>query len=176
MLAGCEIGTFKKLTSIDINGEIKSTYTVGECLDLNRAKLLLTYSNDSQSEITIGTNMVSGFDSSTAGEKTLTITYKGKTTQVNYTVSNITYNEPNATEVYRTQSALPANDPLGGANKYLYVCFTLDNGIYYVNYIILSSNVATRAEIAQDQNRSQLTKNLLSGEYQYNTSFPGGKM
>ena len=43
--AGCEGGTSKILDSISVvSGTIKTTYTVGEQLDLTEAKLILSYS------------------------------------------------------------------------------------------------------------------------------------
>ena len=87
--AGCVFDGKPTLDSIAINGSIQTQYAKNEALNLNDAKLVLVYSDDSQKEIKILTSMVSGFDTTTAGNKTMTITYKGKTTTVNYVVSEV---------------------------------------------------------------------------------------
>ena len=77
------------LESIGIKGSIQTQYTINEELNLNDAKLILTYSDDTQKEIDITSNMITGFDTTTVGNKTLTITYNGKTAKVNYVVSEL---------------------------------------------------------------------------------------
>ena len=88
--AGCSFNLGQKptLESIDIKGSIQTEYAINERLNLNGAKLILTYSNDSQKELDVTASMVSGFDTTTAGNKTLTITYKEKTARVDYIVKN----------------------------------------------------------------------------------------
>ena len=67
--------------SVDMN-TVKTTYGVRETLDLAGGKLNLNYSDGKSSTIDIqkGGVSVTGFNSSTGGEKTITVTYKGKTT------------------------------------------------------------------------------------------------
>lgn len=57
----------------------KTTYRVGDKLDLTGAVLVAFYSDGTSQRITITDDMVSGFDSSKTGNQTLTITYNGKT-------------------------------------------------------------------------------------------------
>ncbi len=64
----------------------KTTYKKGEELDLTGLKIEATKNNGSKEEITVTTDMVTGFDSTTIGEQTLTITYNGKTTTFTVTV------------------------------------------------------------------------------------------
>lgn len=86
--AGCGLDSKPTLDSIGIKGTIQTQYTINEELNLNDAKLILTYSDDTQKELDITSNMITGFDTTTVGNKTLTITYKEKTTQINYVVKN----------------------------------------------------------------------------------------
>jgi len=61
------------LESIAVTGSIKAEYWVGEDLDTAGMTVTANYSNGSSKTVTGYT--VSGFDSATAGEKTVTVTY-----------------------------------------------------------------------------------------------------
>lgn len=77
----------KTLTSISISSNpIKTTYEIGESLNTSGLKLKLNYS-DGSSEIVSSGFTTNGFDSSTAGAKTVTVTYQDKTTAFNITVN-----------------------------------------------------------------------------------------
>lgn len=78
--------TTPTITKIEVVGEFKTTYFVGESLSIDDLEIKIIKSDDSTSNVTLTSEMISGFDSTTAGEKTLTVTYDGKTTTVNYTV------------------------------------------------------------------------------------------
>ena len=58
----------------------KTSYIVGEELNLNWLRVETTYSDGSTSYVNVTSDMVSGFDSSVVGIQTLTITYGGCTT------------------------------------------------------------------------------------------------
>ena len=75
------------VTSIDIaTPAVKTTYKVGEPLDVTGLTLTATMSDNSTHTVPVSAHMVSGFSSSSAAQsKTLIITYSGKTTT--YTVS-----------------------------------------------------------------------------------------
>lgn len=79
----------KAIEKVELLTDIKNTYFVGETLDIDEAKIKVTYKNKNTEEIVIVAEMVSGFDTSTAGEKTLVITYEKKTIEVPYTVVSI---------------------------------------------------------------------------------------
>ena len=75
------------LTSVEIeNMPSKTVYEIGETLDTNGLKLRFTYSNGS-SGITDFGYTTSGFDSTTAGSKTVTVEYGGLTTSFTVTVN-----------------------------------------------------------------------------------------
>ena len=77
-----------KLSSIAITDEpTKKTYEIGEELNLAGITVTATYSDGSTKEITSGYT-TSGFDSTTAGEKTVTVTYEGKTAEFKVTVND----------------------------------------------------------------------------------------
>lgn len=63
----------------------KTIYDVGETLDTRGLIVTLTYKDGSSKNITEGFT-VSGFDSSTTGSKTVTVTYEGKSTSFNVIV------------------------------------------------------------------------------------------
>ncbi|MBE7056251.1 MAG: hypothetical protein E7388_02265 [Ruminococcaceae bacterium] len=65
----------------------KVTYEIGEELDTTGLSIMLTYSDNSTNKISEGF-IVSGFDSLTAGNKVITVTYEGLTTVFEVTVNN----------------------------------------------------------------------------------------
>lgn len=74
------------VNQIEVNSyPSKTTYKVGEPLDVSGLALKVTYSDGSSKTITSGFT-ASGFDSSTAGKKTVTVNYGGKTTTFSVTV------------------------------------------------------------------------------------------
>lgn len=67
----------------------KTTYIVGESFDANGLKIKLTYSDGSTEIVSTGYT-VSGFSSTTAGTKTVTVTYGEKSTTFTVTVTKPT--------------------------------------------------------------------------------------
>ena len=66
------------IVSIRVNSTgHKTSYTVGGTLDVAGLTIEAVYSDHSTQTVPVTENMVSGFDSGTAGNKTLTITYEG---------------------------------------------------------------------------------------------------
>lgn len=63
----------------------KTIYTVGETLDTTGMTVTVFYSDGSEKTISLEEVTVSGFDSATAGEKTVTVTWQGQT--ASFTVS-----------------------------------------------------------------------------------------
>ena len=171
--AGCEIGASKTLKSINVaSGTIKTTYNVGEQLDLTGAKLALNYSDKSKSEIAIDLNMVTGFDSSTAGEKILTITYKEKTTTVNYTVNEV--NIPLSTTGFYRSDELPTTDPLsaGMQGQYINVAFDYNSttDVYTMYFVSGDIQHQTKSDVVNDAGEDStynLTKELVNNKWQY---------
>ena len=93
------------LESITVSGPTKTQYEIGDELDLTGLVVTAHYSDGS--EAAVEDYEVSGFDSSTAGEKTITVTYQDKTTTftVNVkeaapvvTLESITVSGPTKTE------------------------------------------------------------------------------
>ena len=83
------------LTGITVNTlPDKTVYNIGEALDTTGLTLTATYSNGTTNTITSGFT-VSGFSSETAGEKTITVTYGGKTATFAVTVNpNVSQDSP----------------------------------------------------------------------------------
>ncbi len=87
--ANCEINVLeRKIQSIEMIEEpIKTEYIQNyEKLDVTGGKIRLTYNDETTEEIDMTTDMVSGFDNTTLGSKTLTVTYEGKTTTFEVTI------------------------------------------------------------------------------------------
>ena len=63
----------------------KTTYTVGEELDLS-AITVTAMRGESEENVTVTADMISGFDSSEAGEITITVTYEGQTDTITLTI------------------------------------------------------------------------------------------
>ena len=76
----------KTLESISSEMILKTNYFVGDTLVLDDYKITLNYSDKSTKEVSVTADMVSGFDTTTAGEKTMTITHSKKTMEIAYTV------------------------------------------------------------------------------------------
>ena len=70
----------KELVSIEIAQQPDKTIYIQnyEELDVTGGKIRLTYNDDTTEEIDMTTGMVSGFNNSTLGPQTLTVTYEGK--------------------------------------------------------------------------------------------------
>ena len=69
---------------------ITTTYFVGDNIVISEdAKLTYRNNNGTTNEIKLVDDMISGFDTTSAGNKTLTVTYGGKTFDVNYTVTAV---------------------------------------------------------------------------------------
>ena len=67
------------VTSIEVVN-LKNSYYVDTTIDLTGALIKVNYQSGKSENISIKSNMISGFDTTSVGKKTLTITYEGKTT------------------------------------------------------------------------------------------------
>lgn len=88
-----DVATDRKssVTSISLStAPTKTNYFIGEPLDVTGGKVTVTRQTGPDEIIDLTANMVTGFDSETAGTKTLTITYQEKTTTFDITVSEVT--------------------------------------------------------------------------------------
>lgn len=78
--------SLKTIKSVEVSRKpVKTEYVIGEELDLTGMELMVTYDDGSTAVVTSGF-AAAGFNSDTAGTKELTITYSGKTTNLNVTV------------------------------------------------------------------------------------------
>ena len=122
------------LESIGIKGSIQTQYTINEELNLNDAKLILTYSDDTQKEIDITSNMITGFDTTIVGNKTLTITYNGKTAKVNYVVSELLVSAISIKSSFSTDYLIGENLDISGGE----LLVTYSNGSTEVIRLIVA--------------------------------------
>ena len=80
-----EIEVVKSLVRIEVK-KINDTYYIND--KFNNGLLTLIYDDNSSENITLTLDMITGFDTTTVGKKTLTITYEGKTTTCEIEVVN----------------------------------------------------------------------------------------
>ncbi|MDY3282329.1 LamG-like jellyroll fold domain-containing protein [Dysosmobacter sp.] len=81
-----DVTVSKVLTAIQVTTLPRLTYGIGETLDVTSGRLTLTYDDGTTGEAALTADMVSGFDSSSAGSRLLTITYGNRTTTLGIVV------------------------------------------------------------------------------------------
>ena len=91
VLSGCSLLDIfnqnnSNISSIDVVGEIKTEYMVGENFEARGAKVKVTYKDGNSLEIPLDRSMTD-FDSSTVGNKFLEVTYSGKVKNLYYYVN-----------------------------------------------------------------------------------------
>lgn len=92
------------VTSIAVKSNpTKTSYMEGQSLDLSGAYITVNYSDGTSAEVSITSDMVSGFDSSTPGAQNVTVTYGGKT--ASFTV-NVVENSVTSIAMKSNPSAL----------------------------------------------------------------------
>lgn len=64
-------------TEMKIAAEPKTEYKVNEALDVAGGKILVKYSDGTEATLDMTEDMISGFDTATAGKKNVTVTYAG---------------------------------------------------------------------------------------------------
>ena len=83
-----------EVAAIKLTAPTKTEYSCGDELDLTGGKVTVTYKSGETETLDITPEMVSGFDSTTAGTKTVTVTYGGKTASFEVAVRNYTSAPP----------------------------------------------------------------------------------
>lgn len=105
----------------------KTVYEIGESLNTTGLKLKLTYSDGSTETITSGYT-VSGFDSSTAGTKTVTVKYGDLSTKFTVTV--------NAAEVDGPRVSVESKKASAGSTVLITVCLEENPGIWGMDLVV----------------------------------------
>jgi len=67
-----------------LSGDFKTEYTVGDNIDLSNIVLKYQHSDGTIDDVIVNEDMITGFDSSKAGEATVTIKYQGK--EITFTI------------------------------------------------------------------------------------------
>ncbi len=97
------VGSFSKtfsvsvedyLTSIAMKTTPKTAYNVGDTLDISGGVITATYASGATLDVNIVASMISGFNSATAGTKTITVTYESFTTTYQVTIAELPIEEP----------------------------------------------------------------------------------
>ncbi len=76
-----------KISKLEVSGEYKTDYVIGDELDLDGIVIKAVYDDNSEEEISVDKVDVTGFDKETAGEQTLTLTYEKVSAEIKVTVS-----------------------------------------------------------------------------------------
>ncbi|MDO4500451.1 MAG: bacterial Ig-like domain-containing protein [Erysipelotrichaceae bacterium] len=79
---------YKEISSIKVSGHINKEVMLDGSLDLRNGVLQVDYKDRSRKKIPLNTNMIKNFDSSTAGESSITISYQGVEIEYPITVSS----------------------------------------------------------------------------------------
>ncbi len=97
------VGSFSKTFSVSVSDYIasiamkvtpKTSYQVGDTLDISGGVITATYASGATLDVNIVASMVSGFDSEEAGTVTLTVTYETFTTSYQVSVVALPIEEP----------------------------------------------------------------------------------
>lgn len=73
---------------IDLTQNVKTDYLLNEEFDAMNSKLVVTLNNGNTTEISITSDMIKNFDTTTVGEKHLTIKYETKSLNLSYRVDS----------------------------------------------------------------------------------------
>ncbi|MCR4660458.1 MAG: bacterial Ig-like domain-containing protein, partial [Clostridia bacterium] len=115
----------------------KKNYVVGESLDINNLFIIANYSNGYTSKVNVTNEMISGFDSSIIGTKTLSITYSGKVCTF-----SIDVNEKiivNTQLVAPTKNSYVVGDDLDLTGGKIFIAYN-DNSHVYLDLKVLDDN------------------------------------
>ena len=104
------------IESITVTAPTKTEYTAGEELDLDGMKVTANYSDGTTKDIAAADCEVSGYDTTKAGEQTVTVTYEGKTATFKVTVKEA--EKPNETDKTALEAAVKAVVPDTEKGKY----------------------------------------------------------
>lgn len=80
-----------EFVSISVSGSYKTEYEIGEAFSSAGIVVTANYSDNTQVPVDLGDVLFSGFDSSTSGVRTITVSYSGKSTTFDITVLSAKY-------------------------------------------------------------------------------------
>ena len=86
--------------SMTVTAPTKTNYLFGDQLDLTGATVTLNYDDGYTAEVEVTAGMITGFDATTAGEQTVTVTYAGLSATFTVTVSVPSGTDPYADDCY----------------------------------------------------------------------------
>jgi len=166
MLAGC----LNKEPKLELNVEFKNEYVIGETLDVTGGILLYTDKTGHKTYVEMQENMITGFSTETAGERSMIISYENETILFTYSVNPVSFklNVP-----YYTQTSTGENP------RYAVVIFNSDNTISMWTTTVLPtlSNASSlfngSSEDATLVATSTYTKEVVENQY-YLISFNAG--
>ena len=117
-----------QVASISMSVLPKTNYVRHDTLSVTGGQIKVTYNNGDIEYVTLEESMISGFDTDTAGTRTVTVTYGGKTTSYTITVADLAVESIEIYSLPKTAYFLyEVLDVEGGQVK-----FTLNNGVWYL--------------------------------------------
>ena len=88
LLVGCNP---TRVDKVELTNPICVNYALNDEIELKDAKLKVFYSNNTDEELEITSDMITGFDTITLGNKKMTISYEGKSVDISYVVSEVRF-------------------------------------------------------------------------------------
>ncbi len=131
----------------------KTTYEVGEEIDLEGATIVVVYNNGTNKDVEVTSSMISSIDMSEEGEKTVTIEYEGKKTSFIITVTDsrevcpITFNG----ETQYIYDGLPKEIEFQIPDGVKYTAEYQKNETYYSSYDNAPSELGTYALVIKTE-------------------------
>ncbi len=124
---------------LSIHTNFDTTYYVGQDLDVTGG--ILNYTKDGKTtQIAVTEGMISGFTTTSAGNRNMIVTYEGETLIINYTVNELpTKPDVSTNKVYKSGTL---TNPSTGESQYAYVRFNYLGEDLYFKAIGASANDA----------------------------------
>ena len=104
------------LVNITVTPPTKTTYIVGQDLDLTGSKITANYSDNSSQTIAVTSDLISGYNKYNAGTQTVTITYSGMTASFSVTVNSVSLVSITVTPPTKTTYIVGQDLVLTGSN------------------------------------------------------------
>ena len=92
------------ILSIALSSNIRTQYLIGEDIDFELAKLVVTYNNKPTEYVDLAENFVTNFKTTSAGNFTMKISYQNKYLDIDYNVQNKDYVSVSAKDLSNRQN------------------------------------------------------------------------
>lgn len=160
VVTGLTVSAAKTLTKIDVSGTPEELWK-GDVFNHNGITVTATWDDGTQTDVTSESEF-STPDMSTAGTKTVTVTYKEKTTTYDVVVKTIANTKETAYTVNEARNLIDAGKDLG---TYVYVKGIVSEIVtpYITQYGNITFNISADGKTTGNQFQFYRTKNKLNG-------------